>query len=194
MILPADASNAYVYEEQDGTVWLTNFHPAALSKKKYKYIGTYGWSASNQSCYRLTSAQRRQREKPYERIINLSASEYGISPWLIKSIIWAESCFDSNAVSRVGAEGLMQLMPDTAKALGVKNSFDPIANIRSGVFYFSDLLKQFDQNVRFALAAYNAGPTTVSKYGGIPPYKETQQYVKKVLKKYRGYVKQAAGQ
>lgn len=192
--LPVVASDAFIYEEQDGTVWLTNLHPKALNKKKYTYVGTYSRSVNNQSCYRLTSTQQRQREKPYERIIDLYANQYGISPWLIKSIIWAESCFDSNAVSRVGAEGLMQLMPGTAKALGVKNSFDPIANIQSGVFYFSDLLKRFDQNVKFALAAYNAGPTTVSKYGGIPPYKETQQYVSKVLKKYRGYVKQAASQ
>ena len=190
--LPVQASNAFVYEEQDGTVWLTNFHPKTLYKNKYTYRGTYGRSATKQSCRKLTLAEQRQRERPYERVIDIYANQYGISPWLIKSIIWTESCFDSNAVSRVGAEGLMQLMPGTAKELGVKNSFDPIANIQSGVLYFSDLLKQFDQNVRFALAAYNAGPGAVSKYGGIPPYKETQKYVSKVLKKYRGYVKQAA--
>ncbi len=190
--LPVQASNAFVYEEQDGTVWLTNFHPKTLHKNKYTYRGTYGWSATTQACHKLTLAEQRQRERPYERVIDIYANQYGISPWLIKSIIWTESCFDSNAVSRVGAEGLMQLMPGTAKELGVKNSFDPIANIQSGVLYFSDLLKRFDQNVRFALAAYNAGPGAVSKYGGIPPYKETQKYVSKVLNKYRAYVKQAA--
>jgi soluble lytic murein transglycosylase-like protein len=98
-----------------------------------------------------------------------------------------ESCFDSRAVSRVGAQGLMQLMPYTAQKLGVSNSFDPDENIRGGVQYLGNLIKRFNNNVEFALAGYNAGPLNVEKYKGVPPFKETQSYLKRVMTHYRRY-------
>jgi hypothetical protein len=110
-----------------------------------------------------------------------SATKQGVDPALVLSVIQAESNFNPKAVSKVGARGLMQLMPATAKGLGVKDSFDYRQNIDGGVKYLSSMLKRFDNNPRLAVAAYNAGPGAVQKYGGVPPYKETTNYVNKIL-------------
>ncbi|MDA8213317.1 MAG: lytic transglycosylase domain-containing protein [Clostridia bacterium] len=109
------------------------------------------------------------------------ASQYRLQPHLLKSVAKIESNFDPQAISKAGAQGIMQLMPKTAEGLGVKDTFDPIENIEGGAKYLRQLLDRFDNNISLALAAYNAGPGAVNKYGGIPPYKETQNYVKKVM-------------
>lgn len=118
----------------------------------------------------------------YTDIIQEMSVKYNVSSKLIHSVIQAESSFDPNAVSPVGAQGLMQLMPETAQHLGVKDSFDPKQNIEGGAKYLREMLDRFDGNITHAVAAYNAGPGSVEKYGGVPPYEETQNYVKKVLK------------
>lgn len=121
----------------------------------------------------------------YDDYINNYATMYKIDPLLIKAVIKHESGFNPNAESKVGAGGLMQLMPATARGLGVKNIKDPKQNIAGGTKYLANLLKQFDGNVPLALAAYNAGPNAVKKYGNeIPPYKETQNYVKSIMATY----------
>lgn len=117
----------------------------------------------------------------YGDIIKQAAEKFDLPERLISSIIQHESNFNSDAVSHAGAQGLMQLMPGTAKFLGVKNSLDPEQNITGGARYLRQMLDQFNGNIENALAAYNAGPGNVKKYGGIPPFKETQNYVKKVL-------------
>ncbi|MDM8525816.1 lytic transglycosylase domain-containing protein [Desulfococcaceae bacterium HSG8] len=132
-------------------------------------------------------------EHLFHPIIVKAASRHQVDPALIKAIIMAESGYDPDAVSKRGARGLMQLMPRTAKELGVKDSFDPEHNINGGVKYFKQLLDKFEGKVRLAVAAYNAGIRKVKKYGGIPPFKATRRYVRKVFKYYQHYKKQESG-
>ena len=122
--------------------------------------------------------------KKYQNIIEDISSYYQIDPNLVHAIIIAESNYNPKAISRKGAKGIMQLMPSTAERYGVKSIFDPVDNIKGGIKYLKDLLLIFDGDLRYALAAYNAGENMVKYYNGIPPFKETKEYVKKVLNLY----------
>jgi soluble lytic murein transglycosylase-like protein len=122
-----------------------------------------------------------------EQLVNVNAGAWGVDPALVKAIIANESGFNANATSRTGAQGLMQLEPGTANDLGVANAYDPAQNVWGGTRYLRGLLDRFHGDVRLAVAAYNAGPGAVEKYGGIPPYAETQNYVANVLDSYRKY-------
>jgi len=118
---------------------------------------------------------------PYDKVIAAEAKHYGVDASLVSALIRAESNYQPRAVSRKGARGLMQLMPATANRLSLSHPFDPVANVRAGVRYLKELLDRFDHHPELVLAAYNAGENAVETYGGIPPYRETVGYVKRIL-------------
>jgi soluble lytic murein transglycosylase-like protein len=124
---------------------------------------------------------------PIERLVSKAALAWNVDPSLIKAVIASESGFDAGATSRAGAQGLMQLMPTTAAQLGVTDAYNPAQNVWAGARYLRALLDRFGGDVKKAVAAYNAGPAAVEKYGGIPPYTETQNYVRNVLADYAKY-------
>ena len=162
----------------------------------YRYIDKNGvWHFTNiktDSHYKLFISTLRKRPSEYIRdydwIIVQASDRFGVEPSLIKAVIKAESDFDHQAISCKGAQGLMQLMPETANDMAVENPFDPEENILGGTRYLSLLLKRFNNNKTLALAAYNAGPTTVDSYRGVPPFPETHAFIKKVIEYYRAYI------
>ena len=121
-----------------------------------------------------------------QELARIAAEKAGIDPALFKALVQQESGFNPNAVSSVGAQGLTQLMPKTAQMLGVTNPLDPVQNLDGGAKYLAQMLKQFGGDVSLALAAYNAGPGAVQRAGGVPPFKETQNYVKRILSSMGG--------
>lgn len=133
-----------------------------------------------------TGVNKTYSKQEISDIISKISAKHGVNEKLVRALIRQESGFNPNAVSKVGAAGLMQLMPKTAAGLGVKDVKDPVQNVDGGVRYLKSMMKKYNGNIILALAAYNAGPGAVDKYGGVPPYKETQNYVKNILANYLG--------
>ena len=174
----------YSYVDSSGVVHLTNVPTSA----KFKWLmSEKGYSSASGG-----GKPYARRGASYDTLINNISSTYGIETALVKAIIKVESDFDTYAVSEDGAAGLMQLMPETAAKMGVKDIHDPGQNVRGGVKFFKKLLGTFKSDLRLALAAYNAGENAVLKYGKVPPYPETRNYVEKVLR-YRDQYKKASG-
>ncbi len=140
--------------------------------------------------YRKEAPSAGSENRSYRDIIRHHASSYRLEEALVKAVIKVESNYQPRIVSKKGAQGLMQLIPETAKSLKVNNPFDPSENIRGGSEYLRRMLDLFNGDLELALAAYNSGPSTVKRYGGIPPYDETRNYVKRV-KHYLDYYRQA---
>lgn len=140
-------------------------------------------SSANNNISELNSGSINSKAQILDMVTMIS-DKYGVDDRLVKALIRQESGFNPNAKSKAGAMGLMQLMPATAKSLGVQNAFNPVQNVDGGVRYLKSMLERYNGNIILALAAYNAGPGAVDKYSGVPPYQETQNYVKNILANY----------
>ena len=176
--LPKVYADIYKYVDESGVIHLTNVPNSANAN----YVLVYREK-------RILFNIKATEVDKYDQIISKASEKYNIDAALIKAIIKTESNFNHRAVSPKGARGLMQLMPRTAHALQVEDSFHPENNIEGGTRYLRYLLNLFNGNLSLALAAYNAGENTVIKYNGIPPYRETQAYVQKVLSHLSSYSK-----
>jgi soluble lytic murein transglycosylase-like protein len=169
----------YYYDPlTDKTTFTNQCHDLRVCKPLYQTKG----EVKHKKGYRLTPGN----ENGYDHLIKKASERYGVDFFLIKSVIKAESLFDINAVSTAGAKGLMQLMPGTAKEVGVNDIFDAEQNIMGGTAYLRKMLNRFKDN-KNALAAYNAGPAAVTYYKGVPPFRETRDYVEKVANFYYSY-------
>ena len=198
----AKAGNMYIYKDKGGQVLLTNVNPSGnfdkFTKKVkvtyYKDSKMYDGSSDNSSSnYGSSSASSSGSRNSYDSYIRASAQRHGVDPGLIKAMMHSESAFNPNARSPVGAQGLMQLMPATARRFKVSNPWNPADNIEGSAKYIAWLMKRFNNNVEFAVAGYNAGEGNVDKYNGIPPFKETRNYVKSVMSRYHSLYKNDSG-
>jgi len=168
----------YVCKDPRGGISFTNV-PSLPSCKVFSKKSKPRWSGS--------ISRNKHDSGRYDTDITRVSKRYNIDPYIIKAIIQAESDFNHRAVSKQGAQGLMQLMPETARELRVLNPFNPQENIDGGARYFRHLLNTFGGNIKLSLAAYNAGPGQVLRAKGVPPIPETIRYVNKVLRQYRVY-------
>lgn len=194
------SADVYAYHGANGERILTD---KRIKNKHYRLVKTYKTRSKPKPAVKVSTrktskaskkkisyqcgnkAYISKQQQAYKKIIRAYSAKYGVEEALIHSVVKQESCFNEKAHSRAGAIGLMQLMPATASYLKIKNPWNPEQNIHGGVKYLSRMLKRFKGNKKFALAAYNAGPGKVERYGGIPPYRETQHYVKKIMADYK---------
>lgn len=174
-VIPVAIADIYVYIDHEGTLHFTNT-PTSSNYKVY-LRETF---RSPQSAYHGAS---------YDDVISEAAKRHGLSSSLLKALIHVESYFNPKAVSKKGAMGLMQIMPENLRALNINDPYDPWENIMGGASYLKSMLERFRGELPLALAAYNAGPTAVEHYQDIPPYPETEAYVKKVMRFFRHYKK-----
>ncbi len=162
---------------------LAGFYPVAAYADVYEIGSSGGWVSLTPPVAPMAPAPVAAATKPtpYQAEIAIIAGQFGLSPALVDAVAWAESRHRADAVSPAGAIGVMQLMPATARSLGVRDARDPVQNIRGGAAYLRAQLDRFDNDLERALAAYNAGPGAVLRHGRVPPYRETQKYVRDIL-------------
>ncbi len=197
VVLHPAVAGVYAYTDDNGTVSLSNLpldnrYQVLVEDQKVEVVAAKNAIEEQASMEAVNVAQKplsiTENKLKYHKIVDTAARTYGLDGALLHAVISVESRYNSKAVSKKGAKGMMQLMPETALRYGVKDSFDPAQNINGGAQYLRDLLKTYNKDVRLALAAYNAGENAVAKYGyRIPPIRETREYVPKVLDYYRKY-------
>lgn len=180
----AASAQVYKWVDENGVVTFTNIAPP--SDRDYQVL-RFPCYAADPKCRSVSWEKVPLNTQAFRREIQSAASFNAVDESLIRAIIHAESAYQPDARSPKGAQGLMQLMPQTATELAVGNPFDPAENIDGGTRYLSQLLDEFDGDLDLAAAAYNAGPAAVYKYGGVPPYDETKEYVRRVKILYRRY-------
>jgi len=168
-------ADIFMYIDDNGVMHFTN----APTSNQYDYKVYIKERASISTKFHSTDK--------YDKFISDASREFDVDSRLLKAMIKAESDFDPRAISRKGATGLMQIMPENFKMLKLENPFDPWQNIRAGAQYFKKLYERFNGKLALSLAAYNAGPTAVDRYKSIPPYQETEEYVRRVLRYYRTF-------
>lgn len=178
--MPAVADDWIYVQRQDGVRSFSDRKPASGN---YTRIPKQGRPTATASCVGLTEPLMQKRAATFAPIIEKVSAKHGLEARLVSAVIRVESCYDKRAVSRSGARGLMQLMPGTARDLGVHDSFDAEQNIDGGVRYLARMLERF-KDLRLGLAAYNAGPETVEAFQDVPPYPDTVSYVTRILKLY----------
>ena len=184
-------ADIFQYVDDNGVVHYTNVPTSSKRKPAKVYPEQKKQSPLTAAVARPAGDGQRNDSREavpasYLNIINSACSRFGVDPSLVHAIVKVESDFNPFAISRKGAMGLMQLMPQTATTMNVRNTFSPDENIEGGVKYLRYLLDRYEGNISLSLAAYNAGETAVKKWGTIPPYKETQDYVRKILQIYNG--------
>jgi soluble lytic murein transglycosylase-like protein len=187
---PVARAGTYIYQEEDGTRWITD---RPMNSERFRFIDKYdhGRKTATRSCRGATPEILARRAELYMPTIIRYAVQHDVDIDLVRAVIMVESCYDARAVSIAGAHGLMQLMPETARRYGILDRFHPEQNISAGIHHLKDLLVDFKDNIRLSVAAYNAGAGSVKKYKGIPPFKETQDYVQKVVRHYELYRQQS---
>jgi len=180
----------YQYTDESGVIHFSNVSVGSGKKsKKTKSAfapGPIAASATTPVSSSLTPLTASNKPGAYTDIINTACDRHGVDPSLVHALVKVESGFNPDALSKKGAMGLMQLMPQTAVEMNVRNTFNPNENIDGGVKYLRYLIDRYEGNLSLALAAYNSGETAVKKWGTVPPYRETQNYVRRIMKLYQG--------
>jgi soluble lytic murein transglycosylase-like protein len=183
-------ADIYQFVDDSGVVHFTNVPSGQVKKTTKVHVEARSAMPSSAAARPAPTSTSRQRSEDipgsYVNIINSACERHGVDPSLVHAIVKVESDFNPFAISRKGAMGLMQLMPQTASTMNVRDTFSPHENIEGGVKYLRYLLDRYEGNLSLSLAAYNSGETSVKKWGTVPPYKETQDYVKKIMQIYNG--------
>jgi len=188
----ASAQAVFVYKDENGVSVITDFKSLDPRLKLIKsYVPVSQVQVLGPAHYDLAKRKLDTRDTEFDQTIFDLADSFHQDRALIKAIVQVESSFNPQAISPKGAQGLMQLMPATANSYNVSNPFNAQDNLRGGIAFFAYLMNRYENDVRLALAAYNAGETAVAKYQGIPPYAETQAYVKYVLQLHKNYQRHA---